>query len=65
MGHNYENVISINLIKSKAAGLVWTIAGVVGSVHPGDAVTSWVKCREILIRRHQPKPLIKRDLSHF
>lgn len=43
MGHKYRDVISINLIKSKAAGLVWTIAAVAGSVHPGDAVPRWVK----------------------
>ncbi|WP_194004716.1 hypothetical protein [aff. Roholtiella sp. LEGE 12411] len=37
---------SINLIKSKAAGLAWTIAVVGGSVHPGDA-TCGERCRQI------------------
>jgi hypothetical protein len=49
MGHKYKDVISINFVKSKTAGLAWTIADVGCSSKLDDVVTSWGRCRFIVV----------------
>jgi hypothetical protein len=55
MGYKYKDVISINFIKFKAAGLAWTIADVGCSSKLDDAVPNWGRCREMGVSRHPPK----------